>query len=148
MRTVVNEISLAGSNTFSRSGASDALLTSKVKATLIDARDVMANAFKVVTERGTVYLMGVVTQREADRATDLARSISGVQKVVRVFEIVSEDELARLRPADPPKPADTKAASSKPERVKPKRTAKARAPVKSRSKPKLKSRAKTKKSKK
>lgn len=105
VRTVVNEITLAGNNTFSRSGASDALLTSKVKATLIDARDVMANAFKVVTERGTVYLMGVVTQREADRATDLARSISGVQKVVRVFEIVSEDELARLRPADPPKPA-------------------------------------------
>src|SRR6185436_3714511 len=105
VRTVVNEISLAGSNTFSRSGASDALLTSKVKATLIDARDVMANAFKVVTERGTVYLMGIVTQREADRATDLARSISGVQKVVRVFEVVSEDELARLRPAEPPKPA-------------------------------------------
>jgi len=105
VRTVVNEVSLAGSNTFSRSGASDALLTSKVKATLIDARDVMANAFKVVTERGTVYLMGIVTQREADRATDLARSISGVQKVVRVFEVVSEDELARLRPAEPPKPA-------------------------------------------
>ncbi|KQU78438.1 MULTISPECIES: BON domain-containing protein [unclassified Rhizobacter] len=105
VRTVVNEITLAGNNTFSRSGASDALLTSKVKATLIDARDVMANAFKVVTERGTVYLMGIVTQREADRATDLARSISGVQKVVRVFEVVSEDELARLRPAEPPKPA-------------------------------------------
>jgi len=98
VRTVVNEISLAGNNTFSRSGASDALLTSKVKATLIDARDVMANAFKVITERGTVYLMGRVTEREADRAVEIARGVSGVQKVVRLLEILTEQELADLAP--------------------------------------------------
>ena len=57
-----------------------------------------ANAIKVVTERGTVYLMGRVTEREATRAADVARSVSGVQKVVRVFEILTEDELQGLKP--------------------------------------------------
>jgi hypothetical protein len=51
-----------------------------------------------VTERGTVYLMGRVTQREADEATRLTRNISGVQKVVRIFEIISDDELRRMVP--------------------------------------------------
>jgi len=63
---------------------------------------VFSNAIKVVTERGTVYLMGIVTEREANRATDLARSVSGVQKVVRVFQIISEAELADLQPKQAP----------------------------------------------
>jgi osmotically-inducible protein OsmY len=79
--------------------SADAILTSKVKATFVDAKDLHANAFKVVTERSTVYLMGRVTEREANRATELARGISGVQKVVRVFEVISEAELADLAPA-------------------------------------------------
>jgi hypothetical protein len=58
----------------------------------------------VVTERGTVYLMGRVTQREADRATEIVRGARGVQKVVRILEIISEDELRSLVPA-PAKPA-------------------------------------------
>ena len=66
---------------------------------LIDAPDLSANAFKVVTERGTTYLMGRVTQREADRVTNLVRGTSGVQKVVRIFEVISEEELARMLPA-------------------------------------------------
>jgi osmotically-inducible protein OsmY len=74
------------------------VLTTKVKATLVDAKDISANAFKVVTERGTVYLMGVVTEREANRATELTRSVGGVQKVVRLFEIVTEEQLADKRP--------------------------------------------------
>jgi hypothetical protein len=61
----------------------------------------------VVTERNNVYLMGRVTEREATRATDLARTVSGVQKVVRVFEIVTEAELAeaqtKTEPATAPK---------------------------------------------
>jgi osmotically-inducible protein OsmY len=64
-----------------------------------------ANSFKVVTERGTTYLMGRVTQREANRATDITRSTSGVQKVVRVLEIISEEELQRTLPQEPAKPA-------------------------------------------
>jgi len=74
-----------------------------------NAKDVQVNAYKVVTERGIVYLLGRVTEREASRASDIARGVSGVQKVVRVFEIVSEAELADTQP----KPASTPA-SGKP----------------------------------
>jgi osmotically-inducible protein OsmY len=95
VRNVVNELVLApNSNVGSRSN--DTLLTTKVKATLVDAQDVQANAIKVVAERGVIYLMGRVTDREATRAADLARTIAGVQKVVRVFDILSEAELGSL----------------------------------------------------
>ena len=82
---------------------SSALAERKVKAKLIDARDLHSNAFYVVVERAQVYLMGRVTEREADRATEIARQISGVKKVVRAFEIISEEELRNLLP---PPPAD------------------------------------------
>jgi osmotically-inducible protein OsmY len=82
--------------------ASDTLVTSRVKANLVDARDLIASAFKVTTERGTVYVMGRVTQREANRATEVITSTSGVQRLVRVFEIISEDELARTLPTPAP----------------------------------------------
>lgn len=78
--------------------SNDVLLQSKVKAKLIDAPDLLSNAFYVVVERGEVFLLGRVTEREANRATDIARQVSGVKKVVRAFEIISEDELARLLP--------------------------------------------------
>jgi len=74
----------------------DTVTTGRVKAAFVDAKDLQVNAVKVVTERGIVYLMGRVTSREAKRATDIARSISGVTKVVRVFEEISEQELQRL----------------------------------------------------
>jgi len=96
VRSTVNELAVAG-NASLTSRSNDTILTSKVKATYVDAKDLQANAFKVVTERGTVYLMGIVTEREANRAADLAAGISGVQKVVRVFEVVSEAELAGLQ---------------------------------------------------
>ena len=64
----------------------------------VDAADLHANAVKVVTERGVVYLMGRVTEREAARATEIARGVGGVNKVVRVFEIVTESELADQLP--------------------------------------------------
>ena len=85
--------------------SNDTLITGKVKATLIDARDLQATAFSVVTERGTVFLMGRVTQRESDKATALVRGISGVQRVVRAFEIISEEELARIQAASGTQPA-------------------------------------------
>ena len=65
-------------------------------------------AFKVVTESGVVYLMGRVTQREADHATEITRQTGGVQKVVRVFEIISEDELRNLLPQPAATPAPAK----------------------------------------
>jgi osmotically-inducible protein OsmY len=95
VRSTVNDLAVtAPSSLAARSG--DTILTSKVKATYVDAKDLQSGAIKVVTERGTVYLLGRVTEREATRAAELARSISGVQKVVRVFEILTEAELATL----------------------------------------------------
>jgi osmotically-inducible protein OsmY len=105
VRAIVNELAILG-NTSLTQRSSDALVTGRVKANLVDARDLFANAFKVVTERGTTYLLGRVTQREANRATDIARSTGGVQKVVRLLEIISEEELANLLPK--PAPADAK----------------------------------------
>ncbi len=95
LRSIVNELAVMGSSSIT-SRSSDTVITSRVKANYLDAKDLQANAIKVVTERGTVYLMGRVTEREATRATELARGISGVQKVVRVFEIVTDAELADL----------------------------------------------------
>jgi osmotically-inducible protein OsmY len=93
VRSVVNELAVAASSSFT-DRSRDALTSTKVKATLLDAKDVQANAVKVITERGVVHLMGLVTEREANRASDVARSVPGVQKVVRVFEVISEEELA------------------------------------------------------
>ena len=88
----------------------DTLVTGKVRASFVDAKDLQANAFRVVTERGTVYLMGRVTQREADRATQITRTISGVNRVVRIFETISEEDLARLSSQAPaPRPAASQA---------------------------------------
>jgi hypothetical protein len=74
--------------------SSDTFISGKVKASLLDAKDIFANSFKVVTERGVVYIMGIATRRETDRATEIARGVAGVEKVVRVVEVVSEADLA------------------------------------------------------
>ena len=93
--SVVNELAVLNSPSLMDRSA-DTLLTGRIKAMLLDARDLQSNAFKVLTERNTVYLMGRVTQREADRATEVVRATPGVQKVVRLLEIISEQELQRL----------------------------------------------------
>ena len=95
VRSTVNELAVMGPSSLT-ARSNDTILTSKVKASYLDAKDLQANAVKVITERGTVFLMGRVTEREAARATDLARGVSGVQKVVRVFDILTEAELAAL----------------------------------------------------
>ena len=102
VRSVVNELAVMGSSSLT-SRSSDLLVQAKIKATLVDARDLQSNAFKVVVERGDVYLMGMVTEREANRVAELVSTISGVRRVVKVFQIISEDELARKlpRPASP-----------------------------------------------
>lgn len=97
VRTIFNELTVLGHSTLGQR-SSDALVTGRVKSNLIDAKDLYASAFKVVTERGTTYLMGRVTLREADRATELVRSTSGVQKVVRLFEIITEEDLQQMLP--------------------------------------------------
>ncbi|MEI6482520.1 MAG: BON domain-containing protein [Betaproteobacteria bacterium] len=102
VKSVVNELSIMQPTSLS-SRSNDLLLSAKVKASLVDSRDLFANAFKVVTERGTVYVMGRVTQREATSATNVIRNVNGVNKVVRLFDIISEEELRNLLP---PPPAD------------------------------------------
>ncbi len=94
VRAVVNELAVMPPTTLPQR-SSDALVTGKVRASFVDASDLQANAFKVVTERGTVYLMGRVTPREAERGTQIARQVGGVLKVVRIFEIVSPQDLQR-----------------------------------------------------
>lgn len=101
VREVINELGVTNSPSF-KERATDTLITGRVKASLVDAKDLSASAFKVLTERGTVYLMGRVTQREADRATDIARNTPNVARVVRVLEILSEQELANLQPKPAP----------------------------------------------
>jgi len=103
VRSVINELGILNSPTLTER-ASDTLITGRVKAGLVDASELSANAFKVVTERGTVYLMGRVTRREADLATEVARTTSGVKSVVRIFEYISEEELRRLQ-AQPTPPS-------------------------------------------
>ena len=98
VRAVVNELGTMPASSLTQR-SSDVLVTGKMKASLIDARDLQSNAFKVVTERGVLYLMGRVTAREAERATQIARGVGGVTRVVRVFEIITDEELARITSA-------------------------------------------------
>src|SRR5450830_123461 len=98
---VFNELAISGSSGFSaRSG--DALITSKVLASLVDAKDLYSSAFKVTTERGIVYLLGRVTEREGKRGADIAAGVSGVQKVVTLYEYISEEELKQYVKQPPP----------------------------------------------
>ena len=101
VRSIINELGVLGNSTLPQR-SSDSLVTGKVKAGLVDAKDLYANAFKIVTERGTTYIMGRVSKREADRATEIARSVVGVQRLVRVLEIISEEELQQLIPKPQP----------------------------------------------
>lgn len=107
VRAIVNEIAIMSPTTLPQRSA-DVLITGKVRASFVDAQDLQANAFKVVTERGSVFLMGRVTPREAERATNIARQINGVQRVVRIFEVMSPEELRQAGvdvPAGPLTPA-------------------------------------------
>jgi osmotically-inducible protein OsmY len=95
VKAITNELLIAGASSFG-ARSNDSYITSKVKARFVDANKFAANKVKVVTEAGTVYLLGIVTQRESNDAVEIARTTGGVQKVVRVFELISEDEARKL----------------------------------------------------
>lgn len=95
VKAISNELAIGGVTTLT-SRSTDAFVTSKVKGRFIDANQFSVNHVKVVTENGVAYLLGIVAKREADAAVEVARTTGGVKKVVRVFEIVSEDEIRRL----------------------------------------------------
>jgi osmotically-inducible protein OsmY len=113
IREVINE-TVVGPATSMSVRSNDSYLTSKVKARLVDAKEVSAFNIKVVTENGTTYLLGIVTEREAAVAATVASRTEGVRKVVKVFEVVSDTEAKRLdtlpnparsdAPPPPPKP--------------------------------------------
>lgn len=95
--TVSNELEIAGPSSYT-SRSSDALITSKVKLSLADKNTIKATSFKVVTERGNVYLMGLVTQREGNIAAQVAQGVSGVMRVTKIFEYISEEDLRAIQP--------------------------------------------------
>ncbi len=101
VRSTVNELGVLGNTTLSQR-SNDTLVTARVKAALLDAKDLFSNSIKVVTERGTTYVMGRVTQREANRVTDIVTGTKGVLRMVRVLEVISEEELTRMLPAPAP----------------------------------------------
>lgn len=98
--SVHNEL-MIGSKAPLGTSTSDTAITGRVRALLLEARDLQSNAFKVVTETSVVYLMGMVTRREGERAAQLAARAAGVSRVVTVYEYLTEDELGRIerRPA-------------------------------------------------
>ena len=107
VRGVTNEIVVAGIASLP-ARSNDSFLTSKVKARFVDAGKFNPVHVKVVTENSTVYLFGMVTQKEADAAVEIARTTGGVRKVVKIFEYCREsDEVCR--PPQPPKPEPRKA---------------------------------------
>jgi osmotically-inducible protein OsmY len=92
---VHNELAVLGNSTFSQK-SSDALVTSRVKAAIIDAKDLMSNAVKITTERGTVYVLGRVTPREANRFVEVIRTQDGVHRLVLLWDKITEEELANI----------------------------------------------------
>ncbi|WP_306392396.1 BON domain-containing protein [Telluria beijingensis] len=97
--SVINELQVSGSSSYT-SRSNDALITTKVKASLVDMKTVSAISFKVTTERGVVYLMGMVTPREGNIAADVAKGVSGVTRVVKIFEYINEED-PRVRQNSP-----------------------------------------------
>lgn len=107
VRGVVNEVAVAPFTATLSQRSADTFITGKVRASLLDAKDIQASAIKVTTENKVVYLMGIVTPREAKRAAEIARGVNDVTKVVRVFEVVSEEDLARYQPKQAPVTTDS-----------------------------------------
>jgi len=105
VKGVTNEVTVGGISSFS-ARSNDTYITSKVKARFIDANKFQVNHVKVVTEAGTVFLLGLVTRKEAEIAAEIARTTAGVKKVVRVFEYIEFKDAQRL---DNRPPEETKA---------------------------------------
>ena len=84
---VYNEVTIAAPSAYV-SRSSDSLITSKVKTKLLTMENFNGISVKVVTEKGVVYLMGLQTREEAERATEAARQVGGVQKVVKLFQYI------------------------------------------------------------
>jgi osmotically-inducible protein OsmY len=94
--SVWNEIGVTSITTLTER-TNDLIAAGRIKADLIDAKDLFSNAYKIVVERGTVYVMGRITARESKRVASVISGVTGVKKVVLVHETITEDELANLQ---------------------------------------------------
>ena len=97
VKKILNEVVIGPVSSYA-DRSHDVLLSSKVKAGIIDAKDLMVNTFKIIAEHDNIYLMGRVTPNEANRATEIARNVGGVKQVVRVFQLLTDDELRAINP--------------------------------------------------
>jgi osmotically-inducible protein OsmY len=95
VKAVFNELVVSGRASFG-TNTLDATVTTKVKGSFLEASDLSANVFKVVTESGTVFLMGITTQKEGARAAEVASRVYGANKIVTLFEYVTDEELAKI----------------------------------------------------
>lgn len=92
VKSVLNALVVGPNSTLSEQ-AHDTLITSLVRASFIDDKQLYSQAFKITTSEGVVYLMGIVTQDEADQAAAVASGVSGVKKVVTMFNIITPQQL-------------------------------------------------------
>jgi osmotically-inducible protein OsmY len=95
VRVIVNELEIAGKSSLS-SRSNDAIISSKVKAAMIDNRNIYSGAYKYVTERGNVYLLGLATEQEANEAAETIAQVSGVNKIIKSVDYISESERQRI----------------------------------------------------
>jgi osmotically-inducible protein OsmY len=97
VKTVVNDLAIAPESTLTQR-AKDRVITAEIRAMLIGTKDIHASAVHVVTQSGVVYLMGRLTEAEGNRVSQLISTsqISGIQKVVKVLDTITEDDLKRL----------------------------------------------------
>ena len=105
VQQVWNELQIGAPSSF-QNRSNDAFITSKVKGRFVDGGKFRANLVKVVTEAGTVFLLGMATRQEADSAIEIARTTAGVKKVVNLMEIISADQAKRLD-VPPPESSST-----------------------------------------
>lgn len=110
VRSITNELQVTGGTSLS-SRATDSTITGKVKARFVDSGKFSALHVKVVTEAAVVYLLGIVTEGEANEAVEIARTTGGVRKVVKVFEYCKPTDAVCARGGQP-KAAESKKSGS------------------------------------
>jgi osmotically-inducible protein OsmY len=103
VQKTLNEVAVM-ENSSTTSRVSDGILSSRIRAALIDEKTLVANAFKVTTERGVVYVQGRATAREIALMTEVVSGLSGVSRVVRIVDVLNEEDLSGMLPAPPALP--------------------------------------------
>jgi osmotically-inducible protein OsmY len=106
VRIVNNELVIAKPSTFSER-TEDNTLGARVRAAFVNTREIAFNSIDIVTDRRTIYLMGAVTQKEADVAAHVASRVPGVKQVVKLFDVASVEEINRGRAAAASAPVTT-----------------------------------------